>query len=288
MSFSGFSHKWIKIANEFLMKYDFTFENCCSIFYLYTKKQPQNDLIDRNVYLQIFRKSLDSYENSNWSAILVNSLFKEFFMKTFFHDEEYFKNDFKITQRITILQILKDNVNLIRIDEFEGLTKFYEKLSTDFLVYLFRHEKNFEDLNYLNDLFLEIKMTLVCINDASSENENEESFRQQIKKRELILRNTCEILNRVHSNEIIKANFNKKDIDEESILIDGYVNLKLELIRFIGILVFENEYNRNVVHETEALRTIIENVNIDINNPFIREWSIVTLRHLYFSKSPLN
>jgi hypothetical protein len=254
---------------------------------LLTKTQQNNELFTQKLYLQIFRKTLVSYDSSNWSAILVDSLFKEFFIKTLFYDGEYFKNDFKITQRFTILEILSKNLNLIT-NEFDGLINFYEKLSTDFLVYLYRHEKNFKDLNYLNDLFLEIKMTLVCINDAASGNENEDSVREQIQKSELVLRNTCKILNQVHSNEIIKTNFNKMLIKEESMLIDGYVNLKLELIRFIGILVFENEYNRNIVQETRALRTIIENVNIDINNPFIREWSIVTLRHLYYSKSPLN
>ena len=272
-----------------MIEFDFAFEYCCSILYLYTKKRPtngDNDSIDKELYLKIFKKSLHSFDSSNWSSILVNHLFKEHFIQTILNDE-YFTNDFKITQRIAILDILNKNVNMIT-SEFNGLITFYETLSTHVLNYLIGNEKKFEDLNHLNNLFLELKLTLICVNDASSENENEEVFRELIQKRELTLRNTCELLNRVHSNEIIKANFNKINIDEESIQVDGYINLKLELIRFIGILVFENEFNRNIVQETKALITIIENVNIDINNPFIREWSIVTLRHLYYSKEIKN
>jgi hypothetical protein len=56
------------------------------------------------------------------------------------------------------------------------------------------------------------------------------------------IRNTSKILNHVHSNEIIKTNFNKIIINEGLISLDGYANFNLELIRFIEILIFENEY----------------------------------------------
>jgi hypothetical protein len=80
---------------------------------LLTKTQQNNELFTQKLYLQIFRKTLVSYDSSNWSAILVDSLFKEFFIKTLLYDGEYFKNDFKITQRFTILESLSKNLNLI-------------------------------------------------------------------------------------------------------------------------------------------------------------------------------
>lgn len=304
-----------------LDKFDFAFEYSCSVLYLCSKKSRElndntnadNTIINENLYKNILIKSLNSvYRESNWSSILLNYLFKEYFLSVL--NQHYFNlNNFKI--RIKILKLLNNNLDKItQNSDFLNISNFYESLSIKFLNYLDSNTV-LSDLKYLNNLMYELKLILIVISDLlSSCNENDDvndrinGFRCLIQNRELVVRNTCHILNKIHSNGDIKKNFDANrnnddkfeyfeiDIEEENedngniddVSNKGWVNLKLELIRLIGILVYENEFNRNIIQETKALITIIENVNIDINNPFIREWSIVTLRHLYYAKEIKN
>jgi hypothetical protein len=287
-AFKLLSNKWFQLATDLIDsdKFMFAFEYSCSILFLFTKKSTKSQ-IDKNCYFKVLEKTLDDYSESSWSSILINSEFKNVFIEIIFNNNQFFK--FSNPKRIILLEILNKNLHLITSEsEFTSLINFYERLSTDFLNYLIQIEKSFDDINYFNNLMLEFKQILICINDLSSENDNETEYRRLIQKRELLLCNTCEILNRIHLSDVIKVHFNKEKFDKNEESLEGHVNLKLELIRLIGILVFENEYNRNIVQETKALITIIESVNIDMNNPFIREWSIVTLRHLYYSKEIKN
>ena len=294
-AFDVFAYKWLNLAENFINvknpSYAFLFEHCCAIIYLCLKKLNVKKRIDYKLYMLILKETSDVYLENNWSVILVKYLFKDFFLELIFKQSRYFDEEFSISKRILFLNILNSSLNLITTEvELKYLLNFFTKLSNDFLEYFIKNENLFNNFEELNDLMRELKNALICLNDLLSENENESKYREITQEYENVVRNSCLILNKVHTNNLIKERFNKELKKNENIneLTDGYVNLKLELIRLIGILVYENEFNRNIVQETQALISIIENVNIDIYNPFIREWSIVTLRHLYYAKELKN
>jgi hypothetical protein len=111
-----------------------------------------------------------------------------------------------------------------------------------------------DQISFDNKIYL--TLVLGVINDYLVENSSQINLIQS--KQELLI-NSCNLLAQNHSE----------------------ANLKVELIRFIGNLVYENELNRNLFLKNNYLSLIIQNLVFDANNPFIREWSIATLKYLH-------
>lgn len=126
------------------------------------------------------------------------------------------------------------------------------------LVKFYCQNSTFEDLvdqiRFINKTYLTI--LLGVINDYLMENTSKIDLIQS--KQELLI-NSCNLLAENHSE----------------------ANLKVELIRFIGNLVYNHESNRNLFLKSNYLSLIMQNLVIDTNNPFIREWSIATLKYLH-------
>ncbi|XP_040030519.2 ataxin-10 [Gasterosteus aculeatus] len=58
------------------------------------------------------------------------------------------------------------------------------------------------------------------------------------------------------------------------------ISFKAQLIRLIGNLCYSNTDNQNKVRELEGIPLILDNCNIDSNNPFISQWAIFAIRNL--------
>jgi hypothetical protein len=58
------------------------------------------------------------------------------------------------------------------------------------------------------------------------------------------------------------------------------VDLKCELLRLMGILVFENKENQNKIVDNKVIHILSDNFYFDNLNIFSREWSIISLKHV--------
>ncbi|KAF7647156.1 hypothetical protein LDENG_00176860 [Lucifuga dentata] len=102
-----------------------------------------------------------------------------------------------------------------------------------------------------------------------------------------LLVTTVELLEQVHavgkaSKNVFSAaqNFSSFTPGGDSSSCSPVISFKAHLIRLIGNLCHSNTNNQNKVRELEGLPLILDNCNIDSNNPFISQWAIFTIRNL--------
>lgn len=101
-----------------------------------------------------------------------------------------------------------------------------------------------------------------------------------------LLVNTTDLLSQVHetgksSKNIFSASQNFSFSGEGgSSSHSPVISFKAHLIRFIGNLCHNNADNQNKVRELEGIPLILDNCNIDSNNPFISQWAIFAIRNL--------
>ncbi|CAL1568939.1 unnamed protein product [Knipowitschia caucasica] len=102
-----------------------------------------------------------------------------------------------------------------------------------------------------------------------------------------LLANTTDLLAQVHtigksSKNIFSAsqNFSAFSGDAGSSHNSPVVSFKAHLIRLIGNLCHNNKLNQDKVRELDGIPLILDNCNIDSNNPFINQWAIFAIRNL--------
>ncbi|XP_028288816.1 ataxin-10 isoform X2 [Parambassis ranga] len=101
-----------------------------------------------------------------------------------------------------------------------------------------------------------------------------------------LLVNTVELLEQVHAiGKASKNIFSSAQNFSFSAGVDSsssspVISFKAHLIRLIGNLCHGNANNQNKVREQEGIPLILDNCNIDSNNPFISQWAIFTIRNL--------
>ncbi|XP_058481670.1 ataxin-10 [Solea solea] len=102
-----------------------------------------------------------------------------------------------------------------------------------------------------------------------------------------LLVSTVELLQQVHavgkaSKNIFSPaqNFSSLSGDGDSSSHSPVISFKAHLVRLIGNLCHSNTNNQNKVREVEGIPLILDNCNIDSNNPFISQWSIFAIRNL--------
>ncbi|XP_034019717.1 ataxin-10 [Thalassophryne amazonica] len=102
-----------------------------------------------------------------------------------------------------------------------------------------------------------------------------------------LLLTTIELLQQVHAMGKASSNIFSATWNFSSLSIDGdfspdcpVVNFKARLIRLIGNLCHSNTNNQNKVRELDGIPLILDNCNIDSNNPFISQWAIFAIRNL--------
>ncbi|XP_029317498.1 ataxin-10 [Cottoperca gobio] len=102
-----------------------------------------------------------------------------------------------------------------------------------------------------------------------------------------LLVTTVELLRQVHaigkaSKNIFSAaqNFSSLGGDGDPSSHSPVISFKAHLIRLIGNLCYSHTNNQNKVRELEGIPLILDNCNIDSNNPFISQWAIFAVRNL--------
>ncbi|KAK7896336.1 hypothetical protein WMY93_021661 [Mugilogobius chulae] len=102
-----------------------------------------------------------------------------------------------------------------------------------------------------------------------------------------LLSNTIDLLAQVHaigksSKNIFSASHNFSSFGGEgaSSHHSPVISFKAHLIRLIGNLCHNNANNQNKVRELDGIPLILDNCNIDSNNPFINQWAIFAIRNL--------
>lgn len=154
---------------------------------------------------------------------------------------------------------------------------------------------NFEFFYVISDHFNEVKLLVRCLSDILTSEDNESFSKTNLdyaQKHENILANSCVLFHQIHVNDRLnkfiresteKLNPKTSFIDakqQKANYTNPYFNLKCEVVRLIGILVYNNKFNQNLLANYKVLHLISNNLSIDFDNPFIREWSLVALKHI--------
>ncbi len=155
---------------------------------------------------------------------------------------------------------------------------------------------NLEVFYAINDHFNEVKLLVRCLSDILTSDDNESFSKTNLdlaQKHENILANSCILFHQIHANDRLnkfiresteKLNSTRGFIEAKqqkaNYNTNPYFNLKCEFVRLIGILVYNNKFNQNLLANYKVLHLISNNLNIDFDNPFIREWSLVALKHI--------
>ena len=140
-------------------------------------------------------------------------------------------------------------------------------------------------MDKLNKTINEIKLLGNCLSDVLIIENGNEMFRSNlvhVQSNGSLLDKTFDFFKKIHQNKNMVDYFKLKDENRESDLNERnfYFNLKCDLTRLIGILVFENKDNQRMLVSYDILNLITENLKIDLENPFVMEWSIVALKHI--------
>ncbi|XP_068611454.1 ataxin-10 [Brachionichthys hirsutus] len=100
-----------------------------------------------------------------------------------------------------------------------------------------------------------------------------------------LLAATVALLGQVHAvgkagGNVFSAAQDFSSFGEDSSSDSPVVSFKAHLIRLIGNLCHGNAGNQDKVRELEGLALILDNCNIDSNNPFIGQWAVFAIRNL--------
>ncbi|XP_034434494.1 ataxin-10 [Hippoglossus hippoglossus] len=131
---------------------------------------------------------------------------------------------------------------------------------------------------------LQEALTVISLLDVLCEMTSDQKQFMFLQDHPDLLPTTVELLKQVHtigkaSKNMFSAaqNFSSLGGDGDSSPVIGF---KAHLIRLIGNLCYSNTNNQNKVRELEGLPLILDNSNIDSNNPFISQWAIFAIRNL--------
>ncbi|XP_018610351.2 ataxin-10 isoform X1 [Scleropages formosus] len=95
-----------------------------------------------------------------------------------------------------------------------------------------------------------------------------------------LLSTTVELLKEVHFLGKVGRNIfsAQQDFSMAGPASHPAVSFKAHLVRLIANLCHGNSHNQNKVREMDGIALILDNCNIDSNNPFISQWAIFALR----------
>ncbi|XP_047431447.1 ataxin-10 [Mugil cephalus] len=138
-----------------------------------------------------------------------------------------------------------------------------------------------------SDEVLQEALTVISLLDVLCEMTSDHKQFMFLQDHPGLLVTTVELLEQVHaigkaSKNIFSAaqNFSSLSIDDDSSSHSPVISFKAHLIRLIGNLCHSNTNNQNKVRELEGIPLILDNCNIDSNNPFISQWAIFAVRNL--------
>ncbi len=205
----------------------------------------------------------------------------------------------EIKTRINFLKLLNFNLNKketfhnevknkTNFDQEKNFVEFSSLESTKYLIDYHKQQsaKLIDSIEaiQLNDLDLnEIKLICACLSDVLILNRKPTQLScspttfslTADEKLQLAQTDSCLLENTCH---LFKLLFN--DQNDYIKQLKAYYNLKCELIRLIGILVYENLLNQKKLVDLKILHLISANLNFDSDNPFLREWCLISLKHI--------
>ncbi|XP_031721571.1 ataxin-10 isoform X1 [Anarrhichthys ocellatus] len=137
-----------------------------------------------------------------------------------------------------------------------------------------------------SDEVLQEALTVISLLDVLCEMTSDHRQFMFLQDHPDLLGTTVELLRQVHA--VGKASKNIFSAAQSfSFSGDGdpasqspVISFKAHLIRLIGNLCYSNTDNQNKVRDLEGIPLILDNCNIDSNNPFISQWAIFTIRNL--------
>ncbi|KAF3705008.1 Ataxin-10 Spinocerebellar ataxia type 10 protein -like protein [Channa argus] len=138
-----------------------------------------------------------------------------------------------------------------------------------------------------SDEVLQEALTVISLLDVLCEMTSDHKQFMFLQDYPDLLVTTVELLEQVHaigkaSKNVFSAaqNFSSFSVDGDPSCHSPVISFKAHLIRLIGNLCHCNTNNQNKVRELEGVALILDNCNIDSNNPFISQWSIFAIRNL--------
>jgi hypothetical protein len=198
---------------------------------------------------------------------------------------ENFSDDFNqldLTERLHLLKLIclkleKCEENIYFSSKcIEFLSKQFETSNYNYMKtkqYFNDAHSELESMNAFSNHLNEIKALAHCLSDLLVSEIGSKSLMDTAQASSYLFEITCNLLKETHENNHIKCLF------EQSTVFPCY-NLRIELVRLIGILVYNNPTNQRLLVEFKVLDLVASNLNIDLNNLFYREWSIVALKHI--------
>ncbi|KAF0029578.1 hypothetical protein F2P81_018683 [Scophthalmus maximus] len=138
-----------------------------------------------------------------------------------------------------------------------------------------------------SDEVLQEALTVISLLDVLCEMTSDHKQFMFLQDHPDLLVTTVELLGQVHSigkasKNIFSAaqNFSSLSGDGDSSSYSPVISFKAHLIRLIGNLCHSNTNNQEKVRELDGLPLILDNCNIDSNNPFISQWAIFAIRNI--------
>ncbi|XP_037617011.1 ataxin-10 [Sebastes umbrosus] len=138
-----------------------------------------------------------------------------------------------------------------------------------------------------SDEVLQEALTVISLLDVLCEMTSDHRQFMFLQDHPDLLVTTVELLRQVHaigkaSKNIFSAaqNFSSFSGEGDDSSHSPVISFKAHLIRLIGNLCYSKTDNQNQVRELEGIPLILDNCNIDSNNPFISQWAIFTIRNL--------
>ncbi|XP_049892189.1 ataxin-10 [Epinephelus moara] len=138
-----------------------------------------------------------------------------------------------------------------------------------------------------SDEVLQEALTVISLLDVLCEMTSDHRQFMFLQDHPDLLVTTVALLEQVHaigkaSKNIFSAaqNFSAFGEDGGPSSHSPVISFKAHLIRLIGNLCYGNTNNQNKVRELEGIPLILDNCNVDSNNPFISQWAIFAIRNL--------
>jgi hypothetical protein len=227
---------------------------------------------------------LEEQDQSNESFKLISFIFREHFLNRsdLFYNELTHLN---IEQRLNLLKLIQ-----LKIDEINS------KQCLDFLIKqsdtvylnlnnLMINATTTNDLDLVRNHLIEIKVLASILSDfLISKSDNISYLNYAQNSNNFLFKNTCALFKETHENKLIRSLLVEISSSSSSSLPNknnfNCSNLKIELVRLIGILVFNNSINQSLLVDFKCLDLIANSITIDMDNLFAREWSILALKHI--------
>lgn len=313
-------NKWIEICFCVLTNLTFEQDifNLASMILVYSclEKYDKSTLLDnhsdkitKKVFLNLLNgldfTNQDFEMEKNWTFKFLNHYFDKFYFDVLITNEvnDLFESvpapsrlyllktlNQKLIGQISSIKYGKQIMDLKYLDEssLKFISEFYIVSSTRLLFLI-----NENELTEISNWFREFKIICNCLCDFLTIEERdtcEMQIRQNvdfIQDKSELFQNTCKLFKEIHTNKSLvdlleemrrnsSVNNNEQDLDDWN----QKFNIKCDLVRLIGILVYEHPPNQSYLVNDQLLHIISSNLNVDIDNPFVREWSIIALKHI--------